>query len=265
MARIVDAMQREGAWLFRWRSYLPLLLVPLVFSAVGTWASMRGRMSWRVEMTWELFCIGLGVLGTVLRCLTVGFVPEDTSGRNTRRQKAGSLNTTGVYSLVRHPLYLANCLVLLGLVMYPGVWWVALIASLAFWIYYERIMVAEEAFLAERFGAEFDAWAAATPAFVAYRPRLWRWPDRRFCLRTVLRREYSGLMTTTLAFAGLEYVDLALYPCAAGRVMYPTLAIIAATACYLILRYLKHRSAVSRRPVQSKEHFDRGMPLEEQR
>ena len=57
--------------------------------------------------------------------------------------------------------------------------WFALVATLAYWIYYERIAYAEEEFLSRRFGARHLAWAQRTPAFV---PRLagWRAPALPF-------------------------------------------------------------------------------------
>ena len=44
------------------------------------------------------------------------------------------------------------------------VWWLPVIYSLAFWIYYERIMFAEEAFLRQKFGETYRRWAATTPS-----------------------------------------------------------------------------------------------------
>ncbi len=135
--------------------------------------------------------------------LTVGRTPASTSGRNTRRQVAESLNTTGIYSTVRHPLYLGNFLMALGVVLFPMTWWLVVIYGLAFWLYYERIMLAEEAFLRSRFGTAFEEWARRTPAFV---PRLRGYvaPDLPFSLRNVLRREYNGAFAVVLLLTLLE-------------------------------------------------------------
>jgi hypothetical protein len=134
----------------------------------------------------------------MIRVLVAGHVPKRTSGRNTRKQKADFLNTTGMYSLCRHPLYLGNFLVALGWSMlFLNVWLVA-VYCMAFWLYYERIMMTEEAFLRERFGNAFHGWAAKTSAFV---PRWQNWlpAELPFCWQTTLRREY---LTLTLVIAG---------------------------------------------------------------
>ena len=86
--------------------------------------------------------------------------------RNTHGQKAEELNTTGVYSIVRHPLYVGNYLIGLGVTLVWLNWWVPVVYTLCFWVYYERIMVAEERFLEQKFGDSFRQWAASTPAFV---------------------------------------------------------------------------------------------------
>jgi hypothetical protein len=78
-----------------------------------------------------------------------------------------------------------------------------LLLSCLYALYYERIMLAEEEFLRQRYGETFEKWAASTPAFI---PRLhgWKSPALPFCWRTVLRREYSGFFLITTTFFLLD-------------------------------------------------------------
>jgi len=147
--------------------------------------------------------------GLGIRIATVGFVPSRTSGRNTKKQIADKLNTSGIYSTVRHPLYFGNFLIVLGLSLLFMVWWLVVIISLSFWVYYERIMYAEEAFLRSKFGEDYAVWASKTPAFI---PNFgtWRSPDMTLSLRTIIKREYTGLfgiitLFTVLHFSGQCY------------------------------------------------------------
>lgn len=198
----------SGTWLFRWRSYLPLALAPLLF-----WASRDGEViehgvSPLLGEAIEAIAILLVVLGQALRIATVGFVPRGTSGRNTAQgQVAERLNTTGVYSLVRNPLYLANCTMYVGLVLFSQHLWLVAVVIPVLALYYERIIAAEEAFLLQRFGQDYADWAARTPAFW---PRLhgWQAPDMTFSLRTVLRREHASIFGAVLA---LYLVELGLH------------------------------------------------------
>ncbi len=154
-------MVRSGTYLFRRRSYLPLLFLPVVVLVLENFSYLGESET--IDHLWELFCVAVAASGLSLRALTVGYVPSHTSGRNTKQQKAHTLNTTGMYSIVSHPLYLGNFLIWLGVALFAHTWWFVLIVILAFWIYYERIMFAEEEFLRTRFGAEFEGGPGEPP------------------------------------------------------------------------------------------------------
>lgn len=194
-------LEKSGGWLFRYRGFLPLLVLP--FCAAGFWSYSYLGGSHALTEGWGLACVAVSIIGQGVRSLAVGFAAGGTSGRNTRHQRAPELNTKGIYSLVRHPLYLGNYLVLVGFMMFFRNGWLLLVVSSVYALYYERIMLAEEAFLRGKFGPQFEAWADKTPAFI---PRLRGWvrPERRFCWRTVLRREYSGVFLITTVFAILD-------------------------------------------------------------
>jgi protein-S-isoprenylcysteine O-methyltransferase Ste14 len=195
-----EELRSNGEWLFRWRSYLPLVLFALVFPAMVVSRQGTAQESW---MGWDLFCLAVGLAGEAVRVLTVGFVPRGTSGRNTHGQVAEALNTTGMYSLVRHPLYLGNFLMWMGPALLPANGWLAATVVLAFWLYYERIMFAEEEFLRGSYGEPYVRWASRTPAFIP-RPGAWRAPSLPFSLPTVLRRELSSVFGLVAAFTVLE-------------------------------------------------------------
>ncbi|TWT47172.1 Isoprenylcysteine carboxyl methyltransferase (ICMT) family protein [Botrimarina hoheduenensis] len=195
---------RQGNWLFRYRSYVPIVfLVPLIMAVM----SMRWPFgSYQIHEYWEFSCLAVSFLGVGVRVFTVGHTPAGTSGRNTHAQVAESLNTSGIYSMVRHPLYLGNYLMGLGAVLVPMEAWLPALYTLAFWLYYERIMFAEEDFLRNKFGEKFSAWVAATPGFIP-NPLLWRRPELPFSLRNVLKREYTGLALVVVLHTGIEALE----------------------------------------------------------
>jgi hypothetical protein len=147
----------------------------------------------------------VGLLGLFSRILVVGHTPQNTSGRNTREQIADVLNTTGWYSVVRHPLYLGNYLMGLGISLFPFVWWMPVIYTLSFALYYERIMIAEEDFLRGKFGEDFEKWSDVTPGFF---PAFSKWdsPSLEFSFKNILRREYSSLFALVLCFTILDFI-----------------------------------------------------------
>jgi protein-S-isoprenylcysteine O-methyltransferase Ste14 len=238
-----EEMESTGHWLFRWRSYLPLALLALVLAVVWTGVDAHAR-SWYPE--WLAFCLAVAVAGLVIRALTVAHVPAGTSGRQTSGQVAEHLNTGGMYSLVRHPLYVGNFLMWLGPALYPGNVWLAVVVVLVFWLYYERIMFAEEEYLRRAYGQSYEQWAQQIPAFI---PRLhgWKPPALPFSFRTVLRRELSSFFGMVSVFTVIELVNnLAHGRPALGRAWQIFFA--AGLVVFLLLAFLKRRTRVLRVP-----------------
>ncbi|NQV80188.1 MAG: DUF1295 domain-containing protein [Alphaproteobacteria bacterium] len=243
-----ESFEKQGAWLFRWRSFLPLVLAPFAIAAVYGSRDYVGALGEHIDDSWEVVSITISLVGLFLRSMTVGFAPAGTSGRNTRLQRANHLNTTGLYSVVRHPLYLANFLIFLGFLVALKVWWFPLVGAFAFTIYYERIMMTEEAFLHGKFGESYERWAAVTPAFVPAVLR-WRRPDIAFSWRTVLRREYGSAYLLFVYFAGVEFLSDTILRGEGLRSWFVEdtnwlVGLVIATVAYLMLRTLKKRSRV---------------------
>jgi protein-S-isoprenylcysteine O-methyltransferase Ste14 len=237
VALLQDVLRRQGEWLFRHRGWLPLVLLPVVFFGV-----LSGEIpAVARSVGWQVFCSSLVVLGALLRAWVVGTVPEGTSGRATRQQVAEELNTRGAYSLLRHPLYATNALMWAGVLLRPGLWWLFLVGMAFFVLVYERIALAEEAFLSGRFPQVFLQWGERTPAFLP-RFRGYEAPGLPFRWRQVLRREYS---TWVAAVASLAVVEALLQWRWTGAFRLSPgwwIALAAAVAVAVMLRFLKYRT-----------------------
>lgn len=198
-----EQFEQSGRWLFRWRGYLPLLILALVLWQLRHFQYFEHSRT--LDDLWELGCLLVSFFGLAIRAWVIGHVPQNTSGRNTREQRADSLNTDGIYSMVRHPLYVGNFFIYLGITLFPHVWWLTALCVLLFWLHYERIMFAEEAYLRDKFGDAYVIWAERTPAFIP-NPFLWRRSSLGFSVRNVLRREYNNFFTIVIALFALECV-----------------------------------------------------------
>jgi protein-S-isoprenylcysteine O-methyltransferase Ste14 len=196
---ITEQLPITGDALFRRRSYMPLVLVPLFV------ASLFDERE-PTPFAWELVCFVVALSGLFLRGFVVGTAPHGASTRGTRRPTADSLSTLGAYSVVRHPLYLANTLVALGCAMLSGAWYLPLIVVLLSFVYHERIAAREEAFLQATFGDSFRAWAGGVPAMLPaigqYRPS-----NVPFQWRKVIVQESHGLCAIGTAFLVLDTLE----------------------------------------------------------
>ena len=202
---LTDRLAQQGRRLFAFRSVVPLVLLPVVVLAMPESWQAEAWLGPAGALAVQWLAIGVACTGVVIRCAAVGFAPDGTSSRDTHRLRAPALNTTGMYSVVRHPLYLGNALMWLGVAMSSRVWWLVLIVALVYWIYIERVMLVEEAFLRQTFGATFEAWAVGTPAFV---PRFSHWaPSTELFIWKRVLSEYNGLLSLALVIPLLEFLE----------------------------------------------------------
>lgn len=197
---LIHEFERNGNWLFKRRSWLPVVLVApglVIMYYVN-------RQSILYDSGKELIFFGISLFGQLIRVITVGFAPGNTSGRNTAYgQLADEVNRSGIYSVIRHPLYVGNYFMWLGPALFLRSAWFAIVFTLVYWLYYERIMFAEEQFLRRKFGEAYDRWSesvnAVIPSFRKYIPS-----GLPFSVRTVLRREYNSFVNIFLIFAVLD-------------------------------------------------------------
>lgn len=125
--------------------------------------------------TWASIAAGsvLGVIGESIRVWAAGHL-----------EKSREVTTSGPYRFSRHPLYVGSSIMALGVAVGSRSWLAGLLVA----AYMSSTLVAairtEEAFLRERFGDAYDAYAASRGAR----------NDRRFSLERAWRnREYRAM------------------------------------------------------------------------
>lgn len=190
-----------GHWLFRWRGFLPLCFIALIVPALYEYHYPQGTHQ-GLLISWG-FCVAISFIGEIIRAYTVGYAAKGTSGRNTKEgQVAETLNTTGIYSVVRNPLYVGNFIIMLGQVAFLGSAWCVVVYILCFWLYYERIIMAEEDFLRKKFGSVYEEYALRTPVFM---PNLALWTKTAlpYSLKFMIRKECHGVLVMMLIYAAL--------------------------------------------------------------
>lgn len=197
---LVHEFENSGNWLFRRRSWLPVFMViaGIVMMYLGN------RQAIIFDLRNEMIFLGISLFGEGIRIVTVGFAPRNTSGRNTiAGQIADELNITGIYSIVRHPLYVGNFFMWLGPVLFLRSAWFTVVFGLIYWLYYERIMFAEEQFLRRKFGEIYDKWSETVGAFIPFNFSFI--PAKlHFSIRNVLKREYNSFVNIFVIYLLLD-------------------------------------------------------------
>ncbi len=238
---LVHSFEKSGNVLFKYRGQIPVVLflmaIPAIYFTNYEWLMNNEPL----RITLLITCAVFSLVGQIVRAVAIGTSNKNTSGRNTKEQVAEALNTTGIYSTVRHPLYLGNFFMWIGIVMYTYNPWFILLVCLLFWLYYERIMFAEERFLERKFGESYVNWSLKVPAF---------WPSYKnkvannipFSMKTILRREYSGVTATIIGFLFVAYLrEWHYYGTPPMKISY-VIVLGIALLITLVLRTLKHHS-----------------------
>jgi protein-S-isoprenylcysteine O-methyltransferase Ste14 len=237
-----EEFEQQGNWLFRYRSNLPLVI--FLIGAIVYFYSIYDKSFVFFQSNFELYfqfiCIIVGLFGLWIRIFTVGHTPKNTSGRNTQSQIADTLNTSGIYSIVRHPLYVGNFFMWLGPILLTANIWFIVAFILFYWIYYERIMFAEEQFLRRKFGENYTNWASSVPAFIPNFKKF-RKPNLPFNWKKVLLKEKNGIAALFIIFTGMDIAGKLI----AGRNDWNYVIIISCAISilyYLIVKILRKRS-----------------------
>jgi uncharacterized membrane protein len=104
-----------------------------------------------------LFVVGaaLALSGMLVRLYASGYI--------IKNQK---LATDGPYSLVRHPLYTGNLLMVIGFTFISGLWWAILLSALFWWFYYPTAIEYEDRKLHGIFGEDWEQWSRTVPAVI---------------------------------------------------------------------------------------------------
>ena len=189
-----------GNFSFKYRGYmLPvaviLLFIPsLRFTADPAVAGLVGFL--------------VAVLGQASRVFTIGLAYIIRGGKD-HRVYAETLVTSGLYSHVRNPMYVGNFFLVVGLAIASNSWVFALIGVPLSLAMHKAIVAAEENFLRNKFGAQFDAYCARVPRWFPLLAGLATTiRGMQFEWRRVVSKEYAATFDWFSAVAVVVLVKL---------------------------------------------------------
>ena len=149
-----------GAWLFRYRSFLPVPLA-LMLLLIRT-----GEVDGRALMAAGALIV---VTGQSIRLWAVRHIGTISRTRTTRY---GPLMTAGPYAIVRNPLYVGNWLLWTGFAVWSRLLWMLPVAWMVFFVQYRAIATWEAGFIRSKYLTAYDEYAQHVRAWMP------RWPPR---------------------------------------------------------------------------------------
>jgi protein-S-isoprenylcysteine O-methyltransferase Ste14 len=189
MTTIRSRATRLGHFLFFFRNYLfPLTFLTLILTT-------QPELLWGSEqLDWWMDIVGIGVAlaGQSCRVLAIGCSENIRRGGRQKRVAAKTLIRHGIFAHSRNPLYFGNLLIIVGLgLIANNRWWYLLILPGFVGVYW-AIVLAEEDFLAKKFGPEYAGYCQAVNRFVPTLAGLHRsLVSCSFDWKRVLRKEYN--------------------------------------------------------------------------
>jgi protein-S-isoprenylcysteine O-methyltransferase Ste14 len=173
-----------GKFLFKYRSFwpIPYFLLLLVFIKFNRFNFLLGGV--------------FVIIGLAIRYFSQGFSGDWMRGNEV---EADYLLDEGLYSIMRHPLYLGNFFIGFGFTLVSNFFLIFLLPSysIIFFIYYCLIVKEEELYLKNKFGGEFILYRKNTPAFF---PKFRRWKNGKFSSINAFRMEISTYLTIGFIF-----------------------------------------------------------------
>ncbi|MEO8602632.1 MAG: isoprenylcysteine carboxylmethyltransferase family protein [bacterium] len=192
-----------GNFAFQYRDYIAPVSIALavLLTAPRPFLGSRGLDRW-----WDLAGVLVSLSGQTLRVLVIGLAYIQRGGKN-KQIAADKLVVEGLFAHARHPLYVGNFLLLVGLMMI----WNSLLgylvaASLATGLF--CMARAEEIFLRRKFGPAFDDYCARVPRFIPnLRGLRTTLAQFTFDWKRVVRKEYGTTFSWTTTAVVLMVVE----------------------------------------------------------
>jgi protein-S-isoprenylcysteine O-methyltransferase Ste14 len=225
---------RIGNFLFHYRNGLFPLVYAMLFLKSPPLIS-----DYRIA---ALLGLSVALLGQALRAVTIGLEYIVRGGRN-RQVYADHLVQGGIFAHCRNPLYLGNFTILIGLGLASNSALFVTTALPFFAFAYWAIIAAEENYLRNKFGAEFDEYCSRVNRFVPHLAGLGQTlAGMHFNWRRLITAEYGSTYVWLVAIIGVTiknaWLDSEIPP---SRAMLRSLWILLAmaTVAYGVARFFK--------------------------
>jgi protein-S-isoprenylcysteine O-methyltransferase Ste14 len=228
---------RCGHFFFKARdAVFPLVMLALAF---GTRPLVIGG-DWALDRRLDLLGFVVAMTGQLLRIAVIGYAYIIRGGRD-RKVFAESLVQRGLFAHSRNPLYLGNMLIYLGLAIVHGSLWFYLVGVPFFAFAYASLVAAEEDFLRQKFGAEYDDYCRRVNRFIpSLRGLRATLAPMTFDWKKVVRKEYGTPFAWMSAMLALVLLERAVTP--GGVLTRRTVAAVAVAWSVLAIAYITART-----------------------
>ena len=202
-------MVEIGNFFFKYRNWLFIVFYALLF--VPYVPKLFTPQTFGENYYWWPIIIGLVITvgGQAVRAATIGLAYIIRGGKDNKVY-AEDLVTTGIFAHCRNPLYVGNILMIAGVGVLSNSLLYVVIMIPFFLFIYQAIVLAEETFLRNKFGEQFNAYCSRVNRWV---PRLkgmnTTFSSMHFNWKRYIAKEHT---TTFIWLCGIILLLLFYYP-----------------------------------------------------
>lgn len=222
-----------GNFLFKHRSFTPVPFIVLVF-VIFKPINMGGQ-----NIIINVGGLLLSLLGEMIRVISVGYAYEGTSGRESYL-RAENLNITGIYSIVRNPLYIGNFFMFTGLVAVFSNIYALLVFGVFLVLQYYFVILSEENFLIEAYGKDYEAYCTRVrriiPTFKDYKKN-----QNPFNLRKVIFKENDSVFNMLVMYVLVLLYKERVFTGSIGEPFYYIIPGVVLITGYVIIKIIKKK------------------------
>ncbi len=236
--------EKTGRILFKFRSFTPLPLIILIF----IFFKPVNLYSWNAFL--NFMGAILIILGEFIRIISVGFSFPGTSGRENYL-RADELNTSGIYSIVRNPLYIGNLIIYSGLLLIYSNFYALLLFDLLFVLQYYFIITYEEKFLQNKYGAEYKNYMSTVKRIIPKFSRV-KSPVNKFNSKKVIFAENDSVFNAVFFFfILLIYKSVQFSKQAVFDDLFKFIPIVILIILYVLVKIVKKKSVSKQKSEES--------------
>lgn len=197
----------EDCWLYKYQIYF-LYFGLVVISILYVRTEMNPHLfileDTPYEIYYEMFAFFVSLIGFTLRFFTLAYNKERSlSIQEHPDREISEMNTTGIYSVMRHPFHVGNFLLCMGPVLWTGNYFFIALFFSAYWIFFTEIIELEEYFMEKKFGNTFTEWKSNTPAYFP-KIRNFKKSDFKFKWKKILLKEIEILFLLMVVYISFE-------------------------------------------------------------
>lgn len=230
---MADWKLKLGNFLFKHRSFTPIPFIVLVF-VIFKPINMGGQNTF-INVGGLL----VSFLGEMIRVISVGYAYAGTSGRESFL-RAENLNVTGIYSIVRNPLYIGNFFMFTGLVAVFSNVYAVLVFGVFLFLQYYFVILAEENFLIETYGKDYEAYCTRVrriiPTFKDYKRN-----RNPFNLKKVIFKENDSVFNMLVMYLLILLYKERVFAGSIGSPFYYIIPGIVLIVGYIIIKIIKKK------------------------